>query len=254
MKLFEESRTDPAMCSAWVNEKITFGVAEPLAGMISRNEFPAGTVKWTADGLPSQNDVNTFDVQWTSPGLKHVNLQIGSAIFHLYVNVPDTLTLDYSGNPLNDASLILAIGSFSYGTISGAGLTAKNAVEITYGQTSGTGGTRQDAIRHSTWNAIGAALAGKTKMIIFSTANEHNGQFSKVALASNTTMDLFNNDVGATVGNSYFNSPNPLPNLMAQMELKFDAGDLRAWTPKNATVFQHSSIIKKSDETKIFAP
>lgn len=119
--------------SAWVNEKITFGIAEPIAGMIARNEFPAGTVKWTADGFPPQNDVNTFDVQWTSSGLKHVNLQIGSATFRLYVNVPNTGTLNYTRDPTQDVDLILNIGLDSYWQIAGSGLTAMNAVKAIYG-------------------------------------------------------------------------------------------------------------------------
>lgn len=90
-------------------------------------------------------------------------------------------------------------------------------------------------------------------MITFSTANEHRGQFSDFAIASNTTMDLYNNDVGATVGNGYLTT-RPLPNLMAEMEIKFDAGELRAWTPRNANFIQHSSILKKSNEERIFAP
>jgi hypothetical protein len=251
------------LLSAWPNEKITFGIAEPLAGIIGRNELPAGYVQWTADGLAPQNNVNTFDVQWATPGLKHVDLQVGTATFHLYVNVPDTKNLDYLGSGLNPVSAFLVdsalrdeIGDSNYTAISIIGLQMQQRVSVRYGQTGGTGGTRQDAIRHSSWNAGGASQVGKSAMITFSTANEYHGRHSAAGFASNTTMDLHNNDTGATAGNAYFVAgiPKDPETLIDEMEAKFNAGELWIWTPPNADVNHHNHVLKKSNSTRIFTP
>ena len=69
-------------------------------------------------------------------------------------------------------------------------------------------------------------------------------------------MDLHNNDARATAGNTYFvaailKKPDA---LIDEMEVKFNHGNFRIWTPPNADVNHHSHILKKSNGTKIFAP
>lgn len=242
--------------SLWPAEQATFGIAEPIAGMLTRHELPAGTVKWSGDGLAEKTDVTIFDVQWWTPGLKHVNLQIGASIYHLYVNVPDTGSLDLTQNWDADKPLRDLVGRLAYIKIGASGKQMQNRVAIRYGQDGATGGTRQDAIRHSSWNAFAAEQVGKAKTLIVTTANEFHGQYFTAAFASNTTMDLHNNDVGATAGDAYFNTaPLKFPEeLINEMEAKFDKGDLWAWTPPNANVNTHWHILKNSDRTKIFAP
>ena len=97
---------------------------------------------------------------------------------------------------------------------------------------------------------------GKTKTILFTTANEFHGEYFGGATASNTTMDLRNNDVGATFGDTFFDPPvfKTANEMIDAMEAKFDAGELWAWTPPNANVNTHSSILKKSNQTHIFPP
>lgn len=247
------------LLSLWPAEKATFGIGEPIAGMLQRNELPAGTVKWTGDDLIEKTDVATFDVQWWTPGLKHVNLQIGATIYHLYVNIPDTGSLDFTPpglTPGSNQALKNAIGRIEYGKILAAGGVVRDWVRNRYGQDGATGGTRQDAIRHSSWNAVSAEQVGKAKTIVFSTANEFHGQYFTAGFASNCTMDLHNNEAGAIAGDAYLNAT-PLKTaneLIDAMEVKFNAGELWVWTPPNANVNQHSHILKKSNRNKIFAP
>ena len=244
------------LLALWPSEKAIFRIGDPLATMLAGNQLPAGTVKWTGDDIPEQANVGEIEVQYWTPGLKHINLQIGASNYRLYVNVPETGNLDLTGNPLTDQALIAQVGLIDYGKIGASGVQMRNRVAIRYGQDGGTGGTRQDAIRHSSWNAFAAEQVGKAKTIIVTTANEFHGRYFAAAFASNCTMDLHNNDVGATAGNAYFGTtPLKFPEeLIDEMEAKFDAGELWAWTPPNANVNTHWHILKKSKRAKILQP
>ena len=246
--------------SLWPSEKATFRIGDPIATMLAGNQLPAGTVKWTGDDIAEQVNVGEIEVQYWTPGLKQINLQIGTSIFHLYVNVPDTKNLDFiqpslsNPDPPANQAVKDAIGRFDYDKILWSGLQMRTRVEQRYGQTGATGGTRQDAIRHSSWNAFAAEQVGKAKTILLTTANEFHGQYFGAAFASNCTMDLHNNDVGATAGNAYFGTtPLKFPEeIIDEMEAKFDAGELWAWTPPNANVNTHWHILKKSNRSRIF--
>lgn len=245
------------LLSVWPGEKMTFYIGEPIAGMLRQNLLPAEMIKWRADGIFPLSNTEDFEVQWSTPGLKHVNLQVGSATFKLYVNVPDTGAIDFKSDPSQDGPLIAAIGFAEYTAIALAGLEIQQRVINRYGQTGGTGGTKQDAIRHSSWNAFGAwhVGVGKAKMITFSTANEYHGRYFAAGFASNTTMDLHNNDHGATTGGLFMGIPTATAEgWIDTMEQEYDLGKLRIWTPPNANVNNHSHVLKKSDGKRIFAP
>lgn len=68
----------------------------------------------------------------------------------------------------------------------------------------------------------------------------------------NTTMYLYNNEIGATLGQGYF-TIRPLPNLLNKLEAKFDSGELWAWTPKDVNFISHTSILRKSNGDNIFS-
>jgi len=217
--------------------------------MVDQNKLPAGTVKWSGDELQAEEDVSEFKVEWSSHGMKVVTLKIASTTITLHFNVPDTGTLNRDDN-----ALLQQIGILCYGTIGINGVAAINRVEAKYGTTASTGGTRQDAIRHSTWNAISAQACGAAFTRAFTTANERTGQYQQVALASNTTMDLHNNSVGIEAGELLFgtNTPMEVDDWIERMEEKFDNAELWAWTPPNNSVSSHDNILRKSDQSKIF--
>ena len=238
--------------SLWPNEKTTFRIGEPIAGMLQRNELPAGTVRWTADEVTGQNDTAAFEVQWATPGARLVTLNIGSSTYSMLVNVPNTGSYD-----LNSPALIARVGPGAYIQMGEYGVEARDLIIARYGEDPGTGGTRQDAIRHSTWNAMCAQDWGAASTLLVTTANEYRGRYSNAGLASNSTMDLHNNGHGAAVGNAYFPgmSTRKLPSELAtELETKFANGELAAWTPTLASVSTHSSIIRKSNQRKFATP
>jgi hypothetical protein len=237
--------------SAWKNEKVAFVLGEPIAGMLQRNELPAGTVKWTADNVAAKENVAEYEVQFTTTGLKQVHLQIGGTTYDLRINVPDTGALNR-----DDDALLQQVGILAMGTATINGISARDRVQLKYGVDAAHGGTRQDAIRHSTWNAITAQAIGENFTRLITTANERTGQYQGAALASNTTMDLHNNGVGIDAGKLLFgtNTPMTTDDWIARMEVKFDNAELWAWTPPNATVSTHSSILRKSTQAKIYPP
>ena len=82
------------------------------------------------------------------------------------------------------------------------------------------------------------------------------GRYFKAAFSSNCTMDLHNNEAGATAGNLHFLSGtiHVAEDLIDQMEAKFDRAEFWAWNPPSANVNDHLHILKKSDQTSIFGP
>jgi hypothetical protein len=254
--------------SLWPTEKGTFVLAEPLAGMIIRNELPAGFVKWSNPD-PSQPlggqgevsgkaDVSEFEVKWAFSGLKEIKLEVGTHIYNLNVNIPATGQFDLDTNLASMSHLQVLVGTIEFAGILSVGVGVRSAVETKYGENGGNGGTRQDAIRHSTWNAASAENFGKWKTIMVSTANERRGRYHEVAFSSNSTMDLYNNNVGANAGELEFNTPpnrsiiESIAGMMDAMETKFSSGELWAWTPPNSTVWTHANLIRKSNQIKIF--
>ena len=232
--------------SLWPNEKATFEIGAPLGFLIDSSGFKSGSVKWSADDITMKNDTAYFDVQWSTSGMKQVHLEFGSLKLDLHVSIPNTGSLDLSQNVVDDQPLIRQIGLDVYVNIGLIGNRAQQAVAVRY---FAKPGTKQDAIRHSTWNACSAVSYGKFKTLLVTTANEYHGQHSDKALASNTTMDLHNNEVGATAGDAHFNTLplKSMDELIREMETKFSNGDLWAWTPPNADVFFHDNILRKSN-------
>ncbi len=234
----------------WPNEEAFVSLGGVLGDLVDAGGLPENFVQWSGPGLPNKNNEREFRVGWADSGLKVVTLMIGGCEFKIRLNVPDTATMK-----LNSDELKALVGG-AWITAGIYGVLTRNKVAAKYGADGAHGGTKQDAIRHSTWNAVTAQLIGREITLIITTANEHTGRFDQNALASNCTMDLFNNDYGATVGGNLAATGSTIgaDDWISVLETAFAAGELRAWTPPEKTVTTHDNILRKSDQTKIFQP
>lgn len=134
-----------------------------------------------------------------------------------------------------------------------AAKTVIAAVDAKYGTTGATGGTRQDAIRHSTWNCVLAHRLGLNKTGMAATANEYTGKMDNAAISSNSVMDMNNNMRGALKGSVQINPILTLEQAMNLMEGLYDGGNsLKKWIPDNNTVENHHGMLRWSNGQKPF--
>jgi hypothetical protein len=135
------------------------------------------------------------------------------------------------------------------------GIKARTNVALWTGEAPETGGTKQDALRHSLWNMLSAAAIGRDHTIAITTANEHTGRMDQAAFARNTTMDLFNDGKGADEGAALYQPGGTLVDTLVgfnHMNGISDNPGLRAWTPPGNNVTNHHHMIRKSDQTTIY--
>ena len=123
------------------------------------------------------------------------------------------------------------------------------AVAERYGKSGSEGGARQDAIRHSTWNAVCAQIIGQGDTFAATKANEHFGKHQKKAFSSNATMDLQNNWTGAA---TYVGTDRDLQGWITELEAVYDLGFLFRWEPPEKNVSSHDHMMRKSTGAKIF--
>jgi hypothetical protein len=235
--------------SLWPNEHAFVTVGSSIAGMLQNNP-PANFVKWSSAGLANASNQAEYEVHWNDPGLKEVNLEIGGKTFVVRINVPNTGTMRRDNDALKNQ-----VGLTNWALCGALGIKARTNVSLWTGEAPETGGTKQDALRHSLWNMLSAAAIGRDHTIAITTANEHTGRMDQAAFSSNTTMDLFNNAKGAAEGAALYQpGGTPVDTLDAFNHMKgiFDSAGLRAWTPPANNVMNHHHMIRKSDQTTIY--
>jgi hypothetical protein len=238
--------------SLWENEESYLTIGGALGALVDAGSVPAGFVKWSSAEVAPATNQKEYRVIWNTTGQKEVKLEIGSQEFIVRFNIPNTGTWR-----LHDDALKNHVGLDNWALCGALGLKARNNVQLLSGQDPGTGDTKQDALRHSTWNLLSAAAIGKPKTIVITTGNEHSGRLDQAAFSSNSTMDLFNNDRGGTEGAALFQPGGTQVDTLAaikHMRLIYEAGNLRAWTPYENNVNTHHHIIRKSDQKTIFGP
>ncbi len=234
--------------SLWEEEEAYVTIGGVLGDMIENGTLPANSVKWSAPGHTDVTDKKEFKVEWATAGQKEVRLELLGSEHLIHFTVPDVGSIGIS-NPL----LLADLAAQELLLIRNKGIEVRNAVDAKYGTTGGTGGARQDAIRHSTWNAVMGNLLGQQKALLASTANEYTGKVDAKAIASNATMDLNNNYEGALRGHLQFGQSLTTQQLMEQMEAAYDAGNvLIKWTPETSTVNDHHGILRWSTGEKLF--
>jgi len=214
--------------SLWEGEQAFVTIGGALGDLIDQGNLPANTVQWSEADLPNMADVKEYPVSWATTGIKIVTLNIAGEEFKIHINIPPTGMFR-----LDDQALKDAVGALTnYPLILALGVKARNNVQLVTGETPGQGSTRQDALRHSTWNLLAAAAVGANKTLMVTTANEHSGKegatLFEVGGTEVDTMDAIN-----------------------LMEQYFDDARLRAWTPPENSVSSHHHILRKSDRTKI---
>jgi hypothetical protein len=235
--------------SLWPNEHAFVTVGGSIAEMLQNNP-PANFVKWSSAGLANASHQAEYEVHWNDPGLKEVNLEIGGKTFVIRINVPDTGTMRRDDDALKNQ-----VGLTNWALCGALGIKARTNVSLWTSEAPETGGTKQDALRHSLWNMLSAAAIGREHTIAITTANEHTGRMDQAAFSSNTTMDLFNNAKGAAEGAAHYQpGGTPVDTLDAFNHMKgiFDSAGLRAWTPPANNVMNHHHMIRKSDQTTIY--
>jgi hypothetical protein len=232
--------------SLWPNEEAYVTIVEPLGNIIDAGDFPDDMVEWSSPDLATVMNKKEYKVIWTKTGLKVVKLMIAGKEFKIRINVPDVGKWDRTSDKIREL-----VGDANLAAVWVFGTNSMEKVELKYGVGAGAGGTKQDAVRHSTWNAATAQLLGLAKTILATTANEYHGKHSASAFSSNATMDLHNNLFGASVG-----SQTPvavtLDQWIIEMENIFDQGSLHAWTPPANNVSSHFHMLRYSTQAKIF--
>lgn len=149
-------------------------------------------------------------------------------------------------------NVVAIIGITDLGYIWGAGTSAREAVMAKYGQSPGTGGARQDAIRHSTWNCVVAQRLGLNRTVLATTANEYTSKMDMAGISSNSVMDLNNNYQGALHGQLQ-TTELTLQQAIEAMELQYDSGNvLIKWIPESNSVENHHGMVRWSNGPALF--
>lgn len=234
--------------SLWEDEEAYVTIGGALGDMIENGNLPANSVKWSAPDHTDVTDKKEFKVEWATKGQREVKLELFGSEHLIHFTVPDVGVMGRT-----NVVLVQFIGITDLGYIWGAGQSARDVVDAKYGTTGATGGTRQDAIRHSTWNAVVAHRLGLNRTIMATTANEYTGKMDAKAIASNATMDLNNNYEGALKGYLQMGQPLTLQQFMDQLEAAYNAGNsLIKWIPDANTVEAHHGMLRWSDGKKLF--
>jgi len=230
------------------NEEAYITVGGELGDMIDNGDLPDNSIKWEAPDHTTTFDEREFRVEWGATGQKEVKLTIIDKLTKVHITVPD---VGFFGR--NNPLLLLELSLTELLLVEDKGIEVRDAVDTKYGTTGGTGGARQDAIRHSTWNAVVANILGLQKARVASTANEYTGKVDGRAIASNAVMDLNNNYEGALRGHLQFGQNLTMQQLMDQMEALYDAGNaLIKWIPDTNTVEDHHGMLRWSTGERLF--
>ena len=230
------------------NEEAYITIGGELGDLIDNGDLPENSIKWEAPAHTDAFDESEFRVEWGTTGQKEVKLTLLDKTILVHITVPDVGSIGIS-NPL----LLFDLSLTELLLIEDKGEEVRDAVDAKYGTTGGTGGARQDAIRHSTWNAVVANILGMQKALLASTANEYTGKVDAAAISSNAVMDLNNNYEGALRGHLQFGQSLTTQQLMDQMEALYDAGNaLIKWIPDTNTVNDHHGMLRWSTGEKLF--
>ena len=240
--------------SLWNTEEAYVTVGGSIATLIGSGDMEEDAVVWSAPDHTDVKDTSEFRVEWTTFGNKEVEFEFSGTTYLIHFAVPDVGSIGRT-NPF----LVQYIGLVDLHYIWQAGTSAKQAVDAKYGTTPSTGGTRQDAIRHSTWNAVVANRLGIARTKAATTANEYTGKHSANAIASNTVMDLHNNHTGALFGDLLLATGKVIPAnqsvtyFIGQMERYYDNGNhLLKWIRDTDTVESHYGMLRWSDDRRLF--
>jgi hypothetical protein len=230
------------------NEEAYITISGELGDLIDNGDLPENSIKWEAPAHTDAFDESEFRVEWGATGQKEVKLTLLDKTILVHFTVPDVGSIGIS-NPL----LLADLAAQELLLIRNKGIEVRDAVDAKYGTTGGTGGARQDAIRHSTWNAVIGNLLGQQKALLASTANEYTGKVDAAAISSNAVMDLNNNYEGALRGHLQFGQNLTIQQLMDQMEALYDAGNaLIKWIPDTNTVNDHHGMLRWSTGERLF--
>jgi hypothetical protein len=230
------------------NEEAYITIGGELGSLIDYGDLPENSIKWEAPDHTNTFDESEFRVEWGTTGQKEVTLTLLDKTILVHFTVPDVGSIGIS-SPLLLADLALQ----ELLLIRDKGIEVRDAVDLKYGTTGGTGGARQDAIRHSTWNAVIGNLLGQQKALLASTANEYTGKVDAAAISSNAVMDINNNFEGALRGHLQFGQSLTIQQLMDQMEALYDAGNaLIKWIPDTNTVNSHHGMLRWSTGERLF--
>jgi hypothetical protein len=232
------------------NEEAYVTIGGGLGELIDNGHLPANSVKWEAPGHSTTFDESEFRVEWGATGQKEVKLTVFGEALLIHFTVPDVGSFGR-----NSPILLVDVSLTELLLIEDRGEEVRDAVAAKYGTTGGTGGARQDAIRHSTWNAVVANILGLEKTLLASRANEYTGKVDAQprAIASNTVMDLNNNYEGAIRGHLQLGHNLTMLQFMDQMEALYDAGNaLIKWIPHTNTVEEHHGMLRWSTGERLF--
>ena len=231
------------LLSLWPEDDIRIRVKVEPAGLESK--LPSGFIKWSSSGYNISDNTIEQTFHWGTPGVRTISISmpsLGSGTT-IIIDQPDV------GDTSETAAALLDFGRIPL--ILGY---ANEAEDWAAAQGATLGAGKANALQHAYWNALMASDSGigPELAIYHSTAHEYSNKNDPEAagLASDSTMDLHNNSVGAgVIHQTYVASPDPklVPDRTAiQTDLlqKLESGVLWTLTLDN--------MAQKSNDEKIY--
>lgn len=222
--------------AVWDGEDFTVNIVTPI------QTFPAGFIKWNVPGFNIPDNTLEFTFSFPTVGTKRIEIIFGSDTKKIWVDVP------YVGTVTRDDAA-LSVGAVDAATIFEAAVIAQNHANAAHPV-----GPRRDAIRHAMWNSV-AVSSGilfappEADVLLVTTAHEFDNKNTDMQQAFNSSMDLFNNIIGAGVVEPMIGGAN-LNAIVQDLEGKYDSGELRKWDGNGAQE-DSEGILFNSDDTKV---
>jgi hypothetical protein len=232
--------------SVWPNEAAIVKVKLP-APFGQQQNLPPNLIKWEVPGHNIADNTLEATLSWPlsfGGNLKEVKITIGGSLYKVHIKVQGVgIISEVEAAVLvpNASPIMLAYKSES-----------ETYAHSTYGIT-----PKADAIRHGYWCSLSVSTFPVTAgdVDIISTAHEYRNRYSDNQQAFNSTMDLQNNAVGATVNHQVNGLPDRTA-IKSELEQRYSSGEMYIWEVPRGAASQSQrdseGILIKSNKTRIY--
>jgi len=228
--------------SVWPNEEITLKITLP-----SSQSPTAGLIKWTELNHTIADNSLTATMSWplslTASNTKEIKVKIGSAEHIIHVRVQGVgFVSQVEATALVPNVAVAALyyrqESIDFGAIFPAG-------------------PQQDAMRHSYWNSVCVSTFGVMEgdILFYTAAHKNSNRYNDAQQAFNSTMDIENNVIGASVNHQVDGLPDRTT-IVTELIQRYNAGEMVIWeVPVGAPSTNEGDsegILIKSKGTRIY--
>lgn len=193
--------------SAWPSQASIVKIIFP-PGWQQPDTYPPDFIRWSIPQMSVASNTIEQRVSWETVGLKEIIISIGAKVFTVYINVPDT------GKYTEKQMAVLFPGAAgNIFQLHGEAETFANLFP----------NPKKDAMRHTYWNALSVSSGWSAAIVLaITTGHEYVNHLRDGQAAFSSTMDLHNNELGATINH---NSSSGLPDREA---IKFQVNEFYA--------------------------